>query len=139
MLEKLNWFYLTGLITVVLLMWKWLGLLLRKNHILRSWGWLSLLNWIRTLTLSLLLIVPARKSKLKFYVVSFEVAAYLYKSILCPHMEYCCHFWAGARSHCLEILEELQKRICRTVGPSFACHSGTIGSLSKGSQAKFFL
>ena len=76
---------------------------------------------------------------MKFYVFSFEVAAYLYKSILCPYMECCCHFWAGARSPCLKILEELQKQICRTVGLSFACHSGTIGSLSKGSQAKFFL
>ena len=29
MLEKLNWFRLTGLITLVLLMWKWMGLFLR--------------------------------------------------------------------------------------------------------------
>ena len=32
MLEKLNWFRLTGLITLVLLMWKWIGLFLRKNQ-----------------------------------------------------------------------------------------------------------
>ena len=55
MLGKLNWFCLTGLITLVLLMWKWMGLFLRKNHILRCWGWPSLLNWIEALTLSLLL------------------------------------------------------------------------------------
>ena len=30
MLEKLNWFCLTSLITLVLLMWKWMGLFLRK-------------------------------------------------------------------------------------------------------------
>ena len=44
MLGKLSWFRLTGLITPVLLMWKWMGLFLRKNHLLRWWGWPSLLN-----------------------------------------------------------------------------------------------
>ena len=37
MLGKLNWFCLTGLITMVLLMKKWVGLFLRKNHPLRCW------------------------------------------------------------------------------------------------------
>ena len=27
--------------------------------------------------------------------LSLEVALYLYKSIMCPCMEYCCHVWAG--------------------------------------------
>ena len=35
-------------------------------------------------------------------------------------MEYCCHIWAGAHSCYLEMLDKLQKRICRTVGPSLA-------------------
>ena len=60
MLGKLSWFRLTGLITMVLLMWKWMGLFLRKNHLLRYWGWLSLLNWIGALTLSLLLKLPPK-------------------------------------------------------------------------------
>ena len=38
MLEKLSRFCLTVLITLVLLMSKWMGLFLRKNHILRCWG-----------------------------------------------------------------------------------------------------
>ena len=38
MLGKLNWFCLTSLITMVLLMGKWMGLFLRKNHLLRYWG-----------------------------------------------------------------------------------------------------
>ena len=29
-------------------------------------------------------------------------------------MEYCCHVWAGARSCYLELLDKLQKRICKT-------------------------
>ena len=61
MLGKLSWFRLTGLITMVLLMWKWMGVFLRKNHLLRCWGWPSLLNWIGVLTLSLLLKLPPRK------------------------------------------------------------------------------
>ena len=43
--EKLDWFQLTVLITLVLSMWKWMGMFLRKNQ-LGCWGWLSLLNWI---------------------------------------------------------------------------------------------
>ena len=35
-------------------------------------------------------------------------------------MEYCCNVWAGASSYYLELLDKLQKRICRTVGPSLA-------------------
>ena len=57
-LERLNWFLLTSLITLVLLMWKWMSPFLRKNHILRCLGWLFLLHWIGTLTLSLLLKQP---------------------------------------------------------------------------------
>ena len=35
-------------------------------------------------------------------------------------MEYCCHVWADAPSYYLELLDKLQKRICRTVAPSLA-------------------
>ena len=52
--------------------------------------------------------------------LSPEVALYLYKSTIRPCMEYCCHVWAGAPSCYLELLDKVQKRICRTVGPSFA-------------------
>ena len=47
-----------------------------------------------------------------------EVALYLYKSTICPCMEYFCHIWAGVPSCYLELLDNLQKQICRTVGPS---------------------
>ena len=50
--------------------------------------------------------------------LSPEVALYLYKSTICPCMEYCCHVWSGAPCCYLELLDKLQKRICRTVGPS---------------------
>ena len=51
--------------------------------------------------------------------LSPEVALYLYKSTIRPCMEYCCHVWAGAPSCYLELLDKLQKWVCRT-GPSLA-------------------
>ena len=42
----------------MLLMRKWMGLFLRKTHLLRCWGWISFLNWIGALTLSLSLKEP---------------------------------------------------------------------------------
>ena len=50
--------------------------------------------------------------------LSPEVALYSYKSTILPCMEYCCHIWAGASSCYLDLLDKLQKRIRRIVGPS---------------------
>ena len=52
--------------------------------------------------------------------LSPEVALYLYKSTISPCMEYFSHVWDGGGSCYLEFLDKLQKRICRTVGPSLA-------------------
>ena len=52
--------------------------------------------------------------------LSAVVALYLYTSTIQPCMEYCCHVWTGAPSCYLELLDKLQKRICRTVDPSLA-------------------
>ena len=52
--------------------------------------------------------------------LSPEVALHLYKSTICPCIEYCCHFWAGAHSCYLELLGKLQKRIYRAVDCSLA-------------------
>ena len=64
--------------------------------------------------------------------LSPEISLYLSKSpYVC--MEYCCHVWA---SYYLELLDKLQKRICRTVGPSLAAsleqlaHCRNVASLS---------
>ena len=68
--------------------------------------------------------------------LSSEVALYLYKSVVRPCMECCCHVWAGAPSSYFEFLEKLQKPICRTVGPSLAnsleplAHRQNVASLS---------
>ena len=68
--------------------------------------------------------------------LSPEVALYLYKSTICPCMEYCCHIWAGAPSCYLDLLDKLQKRVYRIVGPSLAAsleplaHCRNVASLS---------
>ena len=48
--------------------------------------------------------------------LSPEVALYLYKSTLRPCVEYFYHVWAGAPSCYLELLDKIQKQLCRTVG-----------------------
>ena len=50
--------------------------------------------------------------------LSPEVALYFYKSTIRPCIEYSCHVWADAPSCYLDLLDKLQKRICRIVGPS---------------------
>ena len=68
--------------------------------------------------------------------VSPEVALLLYKSTIQPCMEHCCHVWAGTPSCYLELLDKLQKQICRTVGSLLAAfleplaHCQNVASLS---------
>ena len=68
--------------------------------------------------------------------LSPEVAPYLYKSTIQRCMEYCCHVWAVAPGCYLDLLDKLQKKICRTVGLSFAAfleplaHCQDVASLS---------
>ena len=51
-------------------------------------------------------------------------------------MEYCCHVWAVAPGCFLELLDKLQKLICRTIGPLLAAsletlaHRRNVASLS---------
>ena len=108
-----TFFCLTGLITLVLLMWEWMDLFLRKNHLLRCWDWLSLPNWFGALTLSLLLKLASRKLELvflpRFLCISINLSyGHAWNTFV---MEY---------SYYLELLDKLQKWICRTVGPSLA-------------------
>ena len=46
-----------------------------------------------------------------------ESILYLYKSTIRPYMEYCSHIWGGSpRSHGLDLLDRLQKRVVSLVG-----------------------
>ena len=93
-LEKLNLFCLNGLITLVLLTWKWTGLFFEKNYLVKMLELLfsSKLDWgsytvyiakIPSKTIGLLI------HSMKF--ISPEVALFFYKSSIQPYMEYCCH------------------------------------------------
>ena len=68
--------------------------------------------------------------------LSPEVALYVYKSTIRPCMEYFCDVWTGAPSCHLELLDKIQKRMCRTVGLSLAAflepltHCRNVASLS---------
>ena len=78
-----------------------------------DWG-----SYIISITKIASKIIGALTRSIKF--LSPEVALYLCKPTIRPCIEYCCHVWAGAPSYFLELLGKLQKRICRTVGPSLA-------------------
>ena len=97
----------------------------------------SKLNWgsyIVSITKTASKKIGALIRSMKF--LSPKVALYLYKYMIRPCMEYCCHVWAGAPSCYLELLDKLQKRICRTPGPSLAAsleplaHPRNVASLS---------
>ena len=87
--EKPNWFRLTGLLTLVLLMWKWMCLFWRKNHLWKFWGWLSILNGIGALTSSLLLIaksasreIGALIGSIKFLSPEVAVSLWIYHTVI---------------------------------------------------------
>ena len=134
MLDKLNWLRLTSLITLVLLTWKWIGLFLRKNRLLKCWGLTFFLNWIGALRK-----IASKKIGAFIYskkLLSAEVALYLNKSTIWWCVEYLCHVCTGASCCYVELLDKLQKQICQTVGPSLvasletlACHQ-SVASLS---------
>ena len=113
------------LITLVLLIWKWMGLFLRKNHLLRCWSFYSILNCIGALILSLIAKTASEKIGTMICFMKFlspEVAQYLCKSTIYirPCMEYCCHIWAGAPSCYLEMLDSYKKGYIGLLVPSLA-------------------
>ena len=118
-LGKLSWFRLTVLTTMILLMWKGMGLWGKSSFKMLGLIFSSKLNWgsyIISIAKTASKKIGALIRSMKF--LSREVALYLYKSTIRPCMEYCCHVWAGAPSCYFDFLDKLEKRICRTVGSS---------------------
>ena len=108
MLENFNQFLLTGLITLLLLMWKWMVLNEEKSSFKilgltfsfkLDWG-----SYIISIAKS-----ACKKLVLLFVLWSFFFLRLLYISI---NLTY------GHASSYLELLDKLQKWICRTIGPS---------------------
>ena len=120
MLVKLNCFHLTNLMTLVLLIWKCIGLFLWKNHPLRWWSSLAVLNCIGAFTLSLLLKLPLRTLEPWFVLWSLYHLWLLCISINLPYNHAWNTVFISAPRCSLELLDKQQKQICRTVGPSLA-------------------
>ena len=123
MLGKLNWFRFdrsnnTGAINVKMdrsvleekSSFKMLGLTFSSKL---DWG-----SYIISIAKTASKKIRALIRSMKF--LSPEVSLYFYKSTIRPCMKCCFHVWAGAPSCYLELLDKLQNRICRIVGPSLA-------------------
>ena len=91
-------------------MWKWMGLFFRKNHILRCWHWLSLLNW--KLLCYLLRELPPKKSEHWFFFCQF-----FFFSTTWTCIEYCCYVRGVTLISFFELLDKVKKWMCRSVGP----------------------
>ena len=52
-------------------------------------------------------------------------------------MEYCCPIWSGAPD-CLELLDRLQKQICRTFGSSLAASLEPLGHCQNEASLSLF-
>ena len=137
MLEKSSWFHLTSPITLVLLMWKLMGL--QKNQLLRCWGWCSSLNCIWGFRLSLLVKVHPRKMGPWFAL--WSLLRLLCISINLPY-GHACNIVVMSR---LVLLVATWKITCYKNGYaglcwSFpSCVSWTLGLSSKSSHLKSFL
>ena len=65
-----------------------------------------------------------------------ECILYLYKACIRPCMEYCCHLWAGAPAHLLNLLDKIQNRVSNMIGPQLSLklqplsHRRDVASLS---------
>ena len=110
-------------------MWKWKGSVLDEKWSFKMLGlsFSSKLDWgsyIISIAKTASKKIGALILSMKF--LSPKVAFYLYKSTIRPCMEYCCNVWAGDHSYYLEMLDKLQKRILRTVGPSLAPSLGPL-------------
>ena len=113
--KKLNCFRLTGLIKLVLIDVKMDGSVLEEKSSFKMLGLTS-------------------SSKLDWdsYIISFAKTAskkigglirsmkFFSPKVFSLCMEYCCYVWTSTPSCFLELLDKLQKRIFRTVGPSLA-------------------
>ena len=135
-LEKPNWFRLTSIITLALLMWKWIGLFLRKSRL--DTGVVFLLLIGLALLHYLLLKLPPRKLEPWFVLWSFFLHRLLSISRNLPYgFAWNTVVIAGAPSCYLELMDKLQKQIYGTVGSSL--DTSLEPSSSKCNQLKSFL
>ena len=73
---------------------------------------------------------------IKFF--SDEVSLYICKSNIWPCMEYCSQIWLGAPSYYSDIIDKLQKRVCRTVGLTHTVFLESLGHQRNVASSIFF-
>ena len=64
--------------------------------------------------------------------LSPEAVLYSYKSAIRPCMEYYCHVWVRAPSCCFDMLDNIQKWVCRAVGLTIAAYIQSLSRLLSG-------
>ena len=70
--------------------------------------------------------------------LSPKTVLYLYNSIIWPGMKYCCHVWAYASNYYLDMLDKLQKRVCKTVDLSHAVSLESLAHRRNGASLSLF-
>ena len=108
--RKYGYIFISALVYLYILCFKMLGLTFSSKFDWQS----SIISIAKTAFKK----IGALICSMKF--LSPEVALYLYKSTIQTCMEYCCHVWGCAPGCYLELLDKLQKPICKTVGHSFS-------------------
>ena len=71
--------------------------------------------------------------------LSSEVVFYLCETIIKPDMEYCCHIWAGVPSCFLNILDILQKKLCKKFGPLLGVYLESLVHNQSAARLNLFL
>ena len=99
-----------------------MDLFIKKNHFFKMLGFsfsfkLGCGSYIISIAKTASKKIGTFIHSIKFF--SPEVARYFYKSTIRSCMGYCCHVWPDAPSCFLELLDKLQKQICKTSGLSF--------------------
>ena len=115
--EKFNFFHLTDLIILVLLIRKRTGLSLKKKHNFRYCDCLTFLNSIGGYIVPIARTasdkIEALTLSIKF--LSSEFTHCFYKFTIWPFIEFSCHILDGIPGCYLDILDEQQKRIFWTI------------------------
>ena len=142
MLGKLSFFFLSIPILLMLLMSKWVSLFLNNNDFLSYWdSFSSKFDWgsrIISIAKTTSKKIEALILSLKF--LSPEFSVYVYKSTTRPFLKYFCHFMMCLSSYYVNMLDKVQNRISKTVGPLLSTSLEPLAHRrNKGSSSLFFV
>ena len=126
----------------MLLMSKWVSLFLKNNDFLSYWdSFSSKFDWgsrIISIAKTTSKKIEALILSLKFLSPKFSV--YVYKSTTRPFLKYFCHFMMCLSSYYVNMLDKVQNRISKTVGPLLSTSLEPLAHRrNKGSSSLFFV